>query len=144
MQLFCIIRIHDTLCIALGRAELAGPPESGSSLPVVDTPDIEAVVAAWTGLPVERMGQDEKEKLVGLVSGTTTVATSAGRMWGCSCQHGRVLHNLASTCLLVNQHCQQVWRSTSLDLNWWLLFVHLVLCAVLLAQGAPDWPGGRS
>jgi ATP-dependent Clp protease ATP-binding subunit ClpA len=51
------------------RAELAGPPESGSSLPVVDTPDIEAVVAAWTGLPVERMGQDEKEKLVGLVSG---------------------------------------------------------------------------
>lgn len=49
------------------RAELAGPADSGSSLPVVDAAEIENIVASWTGIPVERMGQDEKDKLVQLV-----------------------------------------------------------------------------
>lgn len=51
------------------RAELSGSADTGSSLPVVDTADIENIVATWTGIPVERMGRDEKERLVQLVRG---------------------------------------------------------------------------
>jgi hypothetical protein len=40
----------------------------GSSLPVVRSCDIEAVVAAWSGVPVERLTEDEMTKLVRLVS----------------------------------------------------------------------------
>ncbi|KXZ46077.1 hypothetical protein GPECTOR_47g352 [Gonium pectorale] len=48
------------------RAELAGPSASGSVLPVVGVEDIEAIVAAWTAIPVERMGEDERDKLLGM------------------------------------------------------------------------------
>lgn len=40
----------------------------GSSLPVVRACDIEAVVSAWSGVPVERLTEDEMTKLVRLVS----------------------------------------------------------------------------
>mmetsp|Transcript_10026 Transcript_10026/g.21446 ORF Transcript_10026/g.21446 Transcript_10026/m.21446 type:complete len:958 (+) Transcript_10026:149-3022(+) len=50
------------------RAELCGTAEEGSSLPVVGAADIEAVVSAWTGIPVERMDEDEKSKLTRLSS----------------------------------------------------------------------------
>ncbi|KAJ9532323.1 hypothetical protein QJQ45_010371 [Haematococcus lacustris] len=43
-----------------------GPADQGSSLPLVDCPDIEAVVAAWTGIPTESMSADEKGRLVQL------------------------------------------------------------------------------
>jgi ATP-dependent Clp protease ATP-binding subunit ClpA len=49
------------------RVELSGTAESGSSLPIVDTADIERIVEAWTGIPVETMGQEEKGKLGELV-----------------------------------------------------------------------------
>lgn len=39
----------------------------GSSLPVVRPCDIEAVVSAWSGVPVERLTEDEMTKLVRLV-----------------------------------------------------------------------------
>ncbi|GAX82036.1 hypothetical protein CEUSTIGMA_g9464.t1 [Chlamydomonas eustigma] len=45
------------------RVELSGTAESGSSLPIVDTADIERIVEAWTGIPVETMGKEEKGKL---------------------------------------------------------------------------------
>ena len=48
--------------------ELSGPADQGSSLPLVDVAEIEHIVATWTGIPVERMGADEKEKLVQLGS----------------------------------------------------------------------------
>lgn len=48
--------------------ELSGPADQGSSLPLVDVAEIEHIVASWTGIPVERMGVDEKEKLVQLGS----------------------------------------------------------------------------
>jgi ATP-dependent Clp protease ATP-binding subunit ClpA len=47
--------------------ELSGTAESGSSLPIVDTADIERIVEAWTRIPVETMGQEEKGKLGELV-----------------------------------------------------------------------------
>lgn len=50
------------------KSELAGLPSEGSSLPVVRSCDIEAVVAAWSGIPVERLTEDEISKLVRLVS----------------------------------------------------------------------------
>jgi hypothetical protein len=50
------------------KSELAGLPAEGSSLPVVRSCDIEAVVAAWSGVPVERMTEDETTKLIRLVS----------------------------------------------------------------------------
>lgn len=42
--------------------------DDGSSLPVVRAADIEAVVSAWSGVPVERLTEDEMTKLVRLVS----------------------------------------------------------------------------
>eukprot|EP00879_Flechtneria_rotunda_P003032 GHRR01003252.1.p1 GENE.GHRR01003252.1~~GHRR01003252.1.p1 ORF type:complete len:659 (+),score=207.75 GHRR01003252.1:506-2482(+) len=48
------------------KSELAGLPGEGSSLPVVHSCDIEAVVAAWSGIPVERLTEDEMTKLVRL------------------------------------------------------------------------------
>lgn len=39
----------------------------GATLPVVDSHAIEDVVSAWTGIPAERMGEDEKERLRELV-----------------------------------------------------------------------------
>ncbi|KAF6252630.1 ClpD chaperone, Hsp100 family [Scenedesmus sp. NREL 46B-D3] len=48
------------------KSELAGLPADGSSLPVVRCCDIEAVVAAWSGVPVERLSEDEMTKLLRL------------------------------------------------------------------------------
>jgi ATP-dependent Clp protease ATP-binding subunit ClpA len=48
-------------------AALAGPAPEGSSLPVVGPADVEAVVAAWAGVPAERLSEDEAEKLATLV-----------------------------------------------------------------------------
>eukprot|EP00198_Chlamydomonas_reinhardtii_P009296 XP_001698633.1 ClpD chaperone, Hsp100 family [Chlamydomonas reinhardtii] len=48
------------------RAELAGPSCEGSVLPVVGVEDIEAIVAAWTSIPVERMSDGEKERLLNM------------------------------------------------------------------------------
>ncbi|GIL61397.1 hypothetical protein Vafri_15861 [Volvox africanus] len=50
------------------RSELAGPSSDGSVLPVVGVEDIEAIVSAWTAIPVEKMSADEKEKLLGMRS----------------------------------------------------------------------------
>lgn len=36
---------------------------------MVDVADIEGIVAAWTGIPVERMGEDEMGRLANLVRG---------------------------------------------------------------------------
>jgi ATP-dependent Clp protease ATP-binding subunit ClpC len=54
------------------KSELVGLPGDGSSLPVVRTGDIEAVVSAWSGVPVERLTEDEMSKLTRLVSTTDT------------------------------------------------------------------------
>jgi len=51
------------------KSELVGLPAEGSSLPVVGSCDIEAVVSAWSNIPVERMTEDEMSKLVNLVGG---------------------------------------------------------------------------
>lgn len=48
------------------KVELSGSADSGSSLPIVDVSDIETIVSTWTGIPVERMAQDEKDKLLNL------------------------------------------------------------------------------
>jgi len=48
------------------KSELTGAAVEGSSLPVVGVADVEAIVAAWTGIPVERMTEDEVTKLVNL------------------------------------------------------------------------------
>ncbi|GBF96568.1 ATP-dependent Clp protease ATP-binding subunit [Raphidocelis subcapitata] len=47
-------------------AQLAGPAPEGSSLPVVGVADVEAIVAAWTSIPVERLGEEETAKLATL------------------------------------------------------------------------------
>ncbi|GFR52667.1 hypothetical protein Agub_g15261 [Astrephomene gubernaculifera] len=50
------------------RSELSGPPSQGAVLPVVDVGDIEAIVSAWSGIPLERMSEDERDKLVNMRS----------------------------------------------------------------------------
>jgi hypothetical protein len=48
-------------------ATLSGPAPTGPGLPVVDASDVEAIVAAWSGVPVERLSEDEATKLSTLV-----------------------------------------------------------------------------
>lgn len=50
-------------------AAAAGGEGQAPSLPVVGVGDIEAIVAAWTGVPVERLTEDDMTKLVRLVRG---------------------------------------------------------------------------
>ena len=46
------------------KARLGGEPEQAPAVPCVGVAHVEAVVAAWTGIPVERMTQDDRERLV--------------------------------------------------------------------------------
>eukprot|EP00967_Tisochrysis_lutea_P060450 scaffold77324_cov18-Tisochrysis_lutea.AAC.2 len=57
-------------------AELSGSAHEGVSLPLVSPADIEDVVSAWTGVAVERLGEDDKHRLLqlGVVSAWTGVA----------------------------------------------------------------------
>jgi len=48
------------------KAKLSGFAEDSPVLPVVSVSDIEAVVSSWTGIPVEKLGNDERERLLGL------------------------------------------------------------------------------
>lgn len=48
------------------KSKLSGTPEDAAAVPIVSVAHIEAVVAAWTGVPVEQMGDDDKERLLGL------------------------------------------------------------------------------
>ena len=48
------------------KAVLSGEPEDAPALPVVSVKHIEAIVSAWTGIPVEKLGADEREALLGL------------------------------------------------------------------------------
>ena len=50
------------------RARLTGDAEGAAVVPVVTSSHIESVVAAWTGIPVERMSRDEKERVLQLAS----------------------------------------------------------------------------
>lgn len=65
------------------RAELAGPAGEGSTLPVVGTADIEAIVSSWTGIPVERMDADEQAQLLQLVRGLQVGNKRKGRTCMC-------------------------------------------------------------
>ena len=44
------------------------PSGAPARLPRVDVADIEAVVSTWTGIDVQRLGQDEKSRLLQLAS----------------------------------------------------------------------------
>ncbi|KAL4441273.1 hypothetical protein ABPG77_011510 [Micractinium sp. CCAP 211/92] len=48
------------------KARLSGMPETAPVVPVVMADHIEQVVSAWTGVPVERMNQDDKDRLLTL------------------------------------------------------------------------------
>ena len=48
------------------KTKLSGEPEDAVAVPVVTVAHIEAIVAAWTGVPVEQMGEDDRAKLLGL------------------------------------------------------------------------------
>jgi len=65
----------------------AGAEGAGAGLPRVDVADIEAVVSAWTGIDVQRLGQDEKSRLLQLAAvlearGDCTVKASCLMMLG--------------------------------------------------------------
>ena len=48
------------------KSKLSGSPEDAAAVPIVSVEHIEAIVAAWTGVPVEQMGDDDRERLLGL------------------------------------------------------------------------------
>lgn len=74
-------------------AELSGPAAEGAPLPVVAPGDIEAIVATWTGVPVERMSEAETDKLATLV--------------GSSCGYCAVLLSYVRGNLAAMAPCQQ-------------------------------------
>lgn len=48
------------------KGRLSGAPEEAPVVPVVGVEHIEQVVSAWTGIPVESLSADDKEKLLSL------------------------------------------------------------------------------
>ncbi|GMH41244.1 hypothetical protein BSKO_09154 [Bryopsis sp. KO-2023] len=48
------------------KGEISGPPEDCAVVPVVDVQHIEAVVAAWSGIPVEKLSTNDVDKLITL------------------------------------------------------------------------------
>eukprot|EP01025_Chloroclados_australasicus_P048433 TRINITY_DN548_c0_g1_i1.p1 TRINITY_DN548_c0_g1~~TRINITY_DN548_c0_g1_i1.p1 ORF type:complete len:860 (+),score=126.08 TRINITY_DN548_c0_g1_i1:108-2687(+) len=48
------------------KAKLSGKPSEGVVLPVVDSEEIKTVLAEWTGIPIEHMTEDEKDKYLKL------------------------------------------------------------------------------
>lgn len=48
------------------KARLSGAPEVAPVVPVVEAQHIEQVVSAWTGVPVERMSVDDRQRLLTL------------------------------------------------------------------------------
>jgi ATP-dependent Clp protease ATP-binding subunit ClpC len=48
------------------KARLSGAPELAPVVPVVEAQHIEQVVSAWTGVPVERMSVDDRQRLLTL------------------------------------------------------------------------------
>ena len=61
------VPVYCCLTVAHAFVSLLPCAVDGSSLPVVRPCDIEAVVSAWSGVPVERLTEDEMTKLVRLV-----------------------------------------------------------------------------
>ncbi len=45
------------------KVRLGGLPEDAPTVAAVTVADVEAVVSAWTGIPVQRMTQDDRERL---------------------------------------------------------------------------------
>jgi len=54
-------------------------------LPLVCPADIEDVVSAWTGVPVERMDEDDKHKLLSLVRSARLNACVCACLGVCLC-----------------------------------------------------------
>lgn len=48
------------------KDRLGGAPEAAPVVPVVQAAHIEAVVAAWSGVPVEQLDLDDRQRLLGL------------------------------------------------------------------------------
>eukprot|EP01024_Parvocaulis_polyphysoides_P021457 TRINITY_DN2015_c0_g5_i1.p1 TRINITY_DN2015_c0_g5~~TRINITY_DN2015_c0_g5_i1.p1 ORF type:complete len:871 (-),score=175.73 TRINITY_DN2015_c0_g5_i1:400-3012(-) len=48
------------------KSKLAGKPGEGVVLPVVDSTEIKAVLAEWTGIPLEHMSEDETDRYLRL------------------------------------------------------------------------------
>ena len=48
------------------KSKLTGDADSTAAVPIVTADHIASIVAAWTGVPVQQMGEDERERLLGL------------------------------------------------------------------------------
>ena len=45
------------------KVRLGGLPREAPPLPCVTLADVESVLAAWTGIPTQRMSQDDRDRL---------------------------------------------------------------------------------
>ncbi|KAK9830429.1 hypothetical protein WJX72_011733 [[Myrmecia] bisecta] len=50
------------------KDRLMGPADEGAQVPCVGEADIEHIVSSWTGIPVDRMSQDDKTRLLNLAA----------------------------------------------------------------------------
>ena len=76
------------------KARLSGVPEAAPVVPVVEAAHIEQVVSAWTGVPVERMCQDDRDRLLTL--GGVLQVRGCRRGVHAACRRGGLAGRLAS------------------------------------------------
>lgn len=49
------------------QIQISGPAEDCAVVPVVDVGDVEAIVASWSGVPVEKLSAEDEQKFISLV-----------------------------------------------------------------------------
>ena len=91
-----LLRAREVGMTAGGAGGAEGP---GAGPPRVDVADIEAVVSAWTGIDVQRLGQDEKSRLLQLAAVLEARGTAA-LSWrpACLMEPGPALYSSGAGC----------------------------------------------
>ena len=67
------------------KVRLGGLPHEAPQVPCVTLADVESVLSAWTGIPPERMGQDDRDRL-SVMEPSSRQASSSPHLWlACAC-----------------------------------------------------------
>lgn len=115
------------------KARLTGPVGVTSAmLPVVSAADVEAVVSAWSGVPVEQMSSDEMKRLRQLQSSLKVCCADAPIS---CCTHVTCwVQPLALQCCVDMAWAQRLWRASWLAATvgqlavWWYKCQAVRLC----------------
>jgi hypothetical protein len=127
------------------KARLSGAPEVAPVVPVVMAEHIEAVVSAWTGVPVERLSQDDRDRLLTLADVLQVSGRSKGATTWAACGVER-LRRAAPTFLVPSFICGQSVGGCAGLLSFVLGSLTELIRGALTQRPlavARDWPGRR-